>query len=257
MKIAHFAKLLKGNNAVQITDNLIVFNDFELYDLATDESKNYATLEDLLNDNAEVKDIIEKAEYFELRFTGGRGSRSGDSEMGGGFTSAGGHGGFHQLANANLNFDTAKGNSLKAVLKRFHQKYGDAEKEYGAAVDEQGFVHNLGSGGKTSVSINGNKGETVVHNHPGGGNFSSADLITTANTNAKGIIATGSNIKASDRKTYHFQKNNNFKAKEFVKAVRNAKWPKNLSYDKGADWWLKKNQRAFGYKYSSSKLIGE
>ena len=54
---------------------------------------------------------------------------------------------------------------------------------------------------------------------------------------------------------YHIRKNENFKPKAFIKAVRNAKWPAEYDYNKGADWWLKKNQRAFGYKYSSKKII--
>ena len=253
MKIAHFKKLLEGNNAVRINDDLIIFNDFELYNLKDDSSKNYNSLEELLDANPEAKEIIEKAGYFALRFDGGRGSNS--TKMGGGFSSAGGRGGFEQIANATLNYGTAPGNSIKAVLGRFRDKYGDADKEYGATVDEQGYVHKLGRGGKTSVSISGNKGETIIHNHPGGGHFSKADLMTTASTDAKGIIATSS--KTNKPATYHFQKNQNFKSKEFIKAVNTAEWPANLSYDKGADWWLKKNQRAYGYKYSSSKLIGE
>ena len=255
MKIAHFKKLLRGNNAVRISDDLIVFNDFELYSLDTDKSEYYETLEELLDSNPDVKEIIEKAEYFALRFDGGRGS--GSTEMGGGFNHA--HGGRNdkgeELLNAVLNYGTAGGNSITAVLGRFRDKYGDAEKEYGAAVDELGYVHKLRSGGKTAVNIGGNLGETVIHNHPGGGNFSDTDLITAATTRAKGVIATGSNIK--NPRTYHFQKNQNFKSNAFVKAVRNAKWPKKYTYDQGADWWLKKNQRAYGYKYSSKGIIGE
>ena len=45
-----------------------------------------------------------------------------------------------------------------------------------------------------------------------------------------------------------------FKAKEFAKAVNRAQWPKNLSYDKGADWWLRKNAKTYGYKYSAQKI---
>lgn len=251
MKIAHFKKLLAGNNAVRINDNLIIFNDYELYSLETDKSKNYDSLEELIEDNPDAKEIIEKTEYFALRFDGGRGSNSG--EMGGGFTSAGGRGGFEQIVNATLNFNTAGGNSIKAVLGRFREKYGNAEREFGAAVDEQGYVHKLGRGGKTAVTISGNEGQTIIHNHPGGGNFSSGDLLNVSTTNAKGIIATDSMTK--NPVTYHFQKNQNFKPKAFVKAMRNAKWPTKYSYNQGADWWLKKNQRAFGYKYSSKKII--
>lgn len=258
MKLSHFAKLLAGNNAVKISDKLIVFNDFELYDMEADESKNYTTLDELIADNEDVKKIIEGAEYFALEFNGGRGASTENMEMGGGFNHADRRGRSRTqetIQNAALNFGTAGGNSLTAVMGRFRSKYGDADREYGAAVDEQGFVHNIQHGGKTSVNISGNKGETIVHNHPGGGNFSDSDLLSTATTKAKGIIATGSQVK--NPKTYHFQKNDGFKAKAFIKAVRNARWPKKYDYDKGADWWLKRNQKTYGYKYSSKGLIGE
>lgn len=256
MKIAHFQKLLSGNNAVRISDDLIIFNDFELYSLKTNESKNYKSLDDLLNDNPDVKDIIENAAYFALRFDGGRGSGSGNDKMGGGFNHAserGSRGGGLELLNAELNYGTAPGNSIRAVLGRFKDKYGKADHEYGAAVDELGYVHKLREGGRSSVGISGNKGETIIHNHPSGGNFSDTDLITMASTDAKGIIATSSNSKI--KSTYHIRKNENFKPKAFIKAVRNAKWPVEYDYSKGADWWLKKNQRAFGYKYSSKNII--
>ena len=254
MRVAHFKKLLGGNNAVRITDDLIIFNDFELYSLETDKSKKYESLEELLADNPDVQEIIEKAAYFSLRFDGGRGSGSGNGKMGRGFNHAherGRRGGGLELLNAELNFGTAPGNSIKAVLGRFHDKYGAADHEYGAAVDELGYVHKLREGGRSSVGISGNKGETIIHNHPSGGNFSDTDLITAASTDAKGVIATNSKVGT----TYHFQKNQNFKAKDFIKAVNNAKWPTKYDYNKGADWWLKKNQRAYGYKYSSKKLI--
>ena len=254
MRVTHFSKLLQGNNGIRISDDLILFNDFELYSLKTDKSKQYNSLEDLLENEPEVKEIIEKAPYFALKYGGGRGQLS--KTMGGGFnharTNAGKNGG-EEMQNAVLNYGTAGGNSIQAVLGRFREKYGDADREYGAAVDELGYVHKLKKGGSTAVSIHGNKGETIIHNHPGGGNFSDLDLINTATTQERGIVATGSNVK--NPVTYHFKKNQNFKAKEFVKAVRNAKWPDNLSYDKGADWWLKKNQRAYGYKYSSKGII--
>lgn len=256
MRITHFAKLLNGNNAVRISSDLIIFNDFELYNLKDDSSKQYKSLEDLLVDNDDVKSLIEKAPYFELRWDGGRGSSSHSKGKMGFNHARHGRDNTKDMLNAELNFDTAKGNSLTAVLGRFKDKYGSADHEYGAAVDEQGYVHSLRDGNKHNVSYKPNTldGMTVIHNHPGGGNFSDTDLITAATTKSRGVIATSSN--SSNRgQTYHFQKNQNFKAKEFVKALRKAEWPEKLGYDKGADWWLKKNQRAYGYKYSSKNII--
>lgn len=257
MRLSHFAKLLNGNNAVKISDKLIIFNDFELYDMEADSSKNYNSLDELIADNEDVKKIIEDAKYFTMEYDGGRGSDSGNKEMGGGFNHARGRKGGKQetIQNAVLNYGTTNGNSITSVLRRFRDKYGNADREYGAAVDELGYVYNIQKGGKTSVAINGNKGQTIVHNHPGGGNFSDSDLLSTAMSKEKGIIATGSNVK--NPKTYHFQKNDGFRAKEFVKAVRNAKWPKKYSYDEGADWWLRKHQRTYGYKYAVNRIIGD
>lgn len=258
MKIAHFKKLLAGNNAVRISDDLIVFNDFELYNYTKDESKNYTTLEELLDDNADVKKIIEDAPYFELKFAGGRGSASkSGKKMGFNHARHGGRDGTKTMLNAELNFNTAKGNSLKAVMGRFKDKYGKADHEYGALVDEQGFVHHLRNGNKHNVTYaKPLDGMTIVHNHPSGSMFSDTDLITTATTKARGVVAMSSN-NANRGKTYHFQKNNNFKAKDFLKALRNASWDESLGYDKGASQWLRGNQRKYGYKFSASKLIGE
>lgn len=250
MKISLFEQLLSANNAIEISDGIFVFNDYEVYNANTDKTSKYETIADLLS-NKEISDIIDKAESFNLRFDGGRGASSG--KMSGGFNHARSNGRTETLQNANLNFNTAQGNSLRDVLARFQEKYGDAKVEYGAAVDEQGFVHTLNKGGRTSVVITGNKGETIIHNHPGGGNFSDSDLISVASTQAVGIIATSSNTNV--RSTYHFKKNSNFDAKEFVKAVRNAQWPAEYSYDKGADWWLKRNQGKYGYTYSSSSIL--
>ena len=33
-------------------------------------------------------------------------------------------------------------------------------------------------------------------------------------------------------------------------AVDKAQWPSNLDYNAGADWWLKRNAKKYGYKYS-------
>ena len=68
MTIEHFGELLKGNNGISVTDDLIIFNDFELYNFKTKESKKYDTLEALLEDNPDIKAIIEKADAFYANF---------------------------------------------------------------------------------------------------------------------------------------------------------------------------------------------
>jgi hypothetical protein len=250
MDVKKFDALLKGNNAINITDDICIFNDYELYNYKTYESRQYDNLTDLLSDNPDVKKIIENTDMFYNEFNGGRGASS--SSMGGGFTSAGGggNGKDERLLNATLNLGTSKGNSVDSVLSRFKNKYGKSDREYGIAVDQNGYVHEHIKGGKSSVGVAGGKGMTVIHNHPSGGAFSKADLKVFGSTNNHGIIATSSNT--SKKSTYRIEKTSHFDAKGFLKAVNKAKWPSNYSYDKGADWWLKKNASKYGYKYSAS-----
>ena len=110
--------------------------------------------------------------------------------MGGGFNHArGGKGGAgEKLLNAELNLGSSKGNSIDAVLDRFQNKYGGAKKEYGVAVDENGYVHEHMAGGKSSVQVSGGKGMTIIHNHPSGGNFSDSDLLVVASKKTKGLL---------------------------------------------------------------------
>ena len=250
MTIEYFDRLLQGNNAIKVDDTHYIFNDYELYSTDSKLSRNYDSLEELLEDNPKIKEIIEKTYEFYLPLEGGRGQGSG--AMGGGFTSAGGRKGNNRevLLNAELNLGTSGGNSVQMVLDRFKEKYGDATREYAIAVDRDGFVHQHIKGGKTSVGIEGNAGETIIHNHPSGGNFSKADLQNVASTKAKGIVATSSNTPK--KATYSFEKTDKFQSKEFLKAVDKAKWPTKYDYDKGASWWLKKNQSVYGYKYTES-----
>lgn len=254
MTIKDFGELLAGNNGIKISKELVIYNDFELYNYNTEESKCYNSLDELVNDNADVKKIIEDAEGFYLEFNGGRGA-SGDGAMGGGFTSAGG-GGKHEkdygksLYPAELNLDNKNGTSVDHVIDKFKTKYADAKIEYGITVNEQGYATKHIQGGKTSVPINGAKGETLIHNHPSGGNFSKADLQVFSQTQIKSIVATSSNTK--NKATYQITKGSKFKAKEFDKAISKAKWPTQMSYDEGASWWLKKNAKTYGYTFKET-----
>ena len=66
MTIEYFKKLLQGNNAISITDDLIIFNDFELYSFSLDKGKQYKSIEELIEDRQDVKEIIESTEEFYL-----------------------------------------------------------------------------------------------------------------------------------------------------------------------------------------------
>lgn len=251
MTLEWFAKLLEANNAIGVTNDDVIFNDYELYNHKTKEEKHYKNIYELAEDNPKIKDIILNTEIFYNPIDGGRGATSG--AMGGGFNHAKGSGKGNngkQLLNAELNINTKQKHNVNAVLKRFNEKYSDSKIEYGIAIDEQGYVHRHMQGNETSVNISGGKGMTIIHNHPSGGNFSDNDLISVARTQERGIIATSSNAKT--KSTYRFEKKSNFDAKGFEKAVKGAKWPVGMSYDKGADWWLRKNANKYGYKYSAS-----
>ena len=42
-----------------------------------------------------------------------------------------------------------------------------------------------------------------------------------------------------------------------IKGISNAKWDtEKYSYNTGADWWLKKNQKKYGYTYTSKGVSG-
>lgn len=48
MKVEYFDKLLHGNNGIKISDEWNIFNDYELYNFKTNESKQYKNLDELL-----------------------------------------------------------------------------------------------------------------------------------------------------------------------------------------------------------------
>lgn len=255
MEVRKFDEILKNNNALFLDDEWMIFNDYELYNDKEDITIENKTLEELLerhiNDKS-VRELIEEKEEFTYRVDGGRGSSSGKTSEGMMGPSHAPHRGRQTrevLYPAELNIKEAKGNSVDSVLKRFQDKYGNANREYAIAVDEQGYAHQHIKGGKHSVSIQGGKGEIVIHNHPSGSNFSDTDLKNTASDNTKGVIATSSN--GTTKGTYTFIKNKDFKSKEFIKALSKAQWDAKLGYNKGFDKWLRKNQKTYGYKYTA------
>ena len=129
----------------------------------------------------------------------------------------------------------------------FAKQYRDADHEYGMLIDPQGFVHSYSEGGATAVYIGAKKGTFAVHNHPGGGAFSDADLINTARTNRSGIAAIG---KGGD---YYFRKNGgHFRGPEFARAVKNARL-RGTDYDDAVRRWLRANQKKYGYTFQFVK----
>lgn len=224
-----------------------LFDNLELYNTVTEETKQYQSFDEVLADPV-IKAKLDKITFN--YFSGGRGA--GSEKMGGGFTSASGGDGPDKTYSAHpAEFNEGgRSHNMETVLGKFVQKYGNADREYAVSVDEQGFAHSYRIGNAHSVSIAAaGKNHTIIHNHPSGGNFSKADLLSVASSkNQKGIVATNSSSY------YHFEKSKNFDSQSFSKAVNKAKWPAKMSYDQGADWWLKKNQKKYGYKYSQKTV---
>lgn len=104
-------------------------------------------------------------------------------------------------AAASLNKGIAGGTSTEAAINRFRDQMMDQRVEHSAYIDDNGYVHSLGSTGKegsTKVaplsSVAKEKGvSTIIHNHPDGGSdgrkwggpFSQADLSYIASAHAR------------------------------------------------------------------------
>lgn len=142
--------------------------------------------------------------------------------------------------------DGEKTQSFDKALAKFRRKHANSDTEYAITVDEQGYVHQYKHGGGTAVQIAGRKGQMVIHNHPSGGAFSDSDLLSTAQTPAKGIVATGA------KGSYIVRKTQKFKAKAFAKGVKTAQM-QGTSYDDAVDKWLTANQKKYGYQYEFRK----
>lgn len=255
MEKEYFEKLLENNNALFFNDEILLFKDLELYNIKKNTSIYFKNLEEFLQYELNGKsfaDIIKEKKEFLLPRAGSCTTSGLSGKMHGGFTNArgggnsDGEGKTRRMYPAQLNLGSQV-KTFNKTLKLFAEKYANANREYGATLDSDGFVSKHVQGMATSVSISGGRGEVVVHNHPSGGNFSKNDLLSSAMTQEKGVIAVGK------ENTYIFEKTKRFKAKEFIKAVSRAKWPVEYDYNKGADWWLRKNADTYGYKYSKVK----
>lgn len=147
-------------------------------------------------------------------------------------------------------FNTGSRNqSLGNQLKAFMDRHGGSDKESLIAVDSNGYVTHYIHGEAHSVPMVFSKGDHVIHNHPGGGAFSDADLVNMANTPTRGITALSSRGKKPV--TYTVEKGGNFKADSFAKAVKRAQM-QGTDYDDAVHRWLTANQKKYGYKYTRS-----
>ena len=197
MRIEHFRYLI--NNAVNgfiLKENIWMFRKpLEIWNKATDESVTFKTLDEALEhviDGETVKDIILRTDELEIpSLQGGRGAGSGGGKE---FTFQGAG---SEPANANPLLPAyantkIKNKSLDGALTEFKKNHLLAKKEFAYEVDDMGYVHQYVAGGKHSVGIpelKNSKNTMIIHNHPSGGAFSDADLLSTASLKrTKGIL---------------------------------------------------------------------
>ena len=211
MRIEHFRYAFNRLNGFYLKEHIILFRKpLELWNEVTGESVTFKKLDKVLDyelDGEKVRDIIERTDTLYIPpIEGGRGAGNG-------------------------------------TQKSF--KFGHASDSGGNRTDKQyveGQAHSVAIGSRAKVG----KGQRtmILHNHPSGGHFSDADLISTAmDARSRGIVAT------STKAQYTFEKGTHFKATQFVKAVKNANM-KGTSYDDAVDKWLRGNAKKYGYKYT-------
>ena len=256
MQIEKFKAEFKQLNGVPFGQTYVLFRKpLELMNLNTGETVQFEDLDEALRyeiEGSTLEKHIEGWTQIEFRLDGGRGGGSGlgnDKTFKFGHASGGGagNGKAEKKLPVELNIKVPINNkSPEAVLEAFRELHVKDKIEYGATVDEYGFVTRYVQGDATSVGIWGGKGEMVYHNHPSGGAFSDSDLLSVSMTPAKGIVASGKNGD------YIFVKGGHFKAQAFMKAVKNATL-KGKDYSDAADKWLTKNQKKYGYKYVFKK----
>ena len=252
MRIEHFRYLFNRLNGFYLKKHIIVFRKpLEIWNEQTGESVNFKSVDELLDyeiDGETVRKIIESQETLYVPpLEGGRGAGGGEKTFKFDHARDGGKDKSKSLLPAYAN-TRIKSKTLEGAMNEFQRRFKNSDHEWAYEVDEQGYVHQFVEGNKSSVRISSRGRNTMIlHNHPSGGAFSDADLISTSmERNSKGIVASGRKYD------YVFTKGTHFKANSFVKAVKTAKM-KGKDFDDAADKWLKKNQKEYGYKYYRKK----
>lgn len=222
-----------------------------LWDGETDKTVKFKSMReawDYVFDGAKtVAAAFSGIETFERQPLTGR--KGGSGKMRGfKFSGSGDRNGFkRKILNAEANTHIKVKTEADAI-KYFSDLYTNADHEYGMAIDDQGYVHNYIEGTRGGVAIGGNlEKHLIVHNHPGGGAFSDADLIVVSRGRESGIVAIG---KGGD---YYFRKNGgHFKGAQFERAVRRAQL-RGTDYDDAVRRWLRANQKRYGYRFEFKK----
>ena len=245
-----FRTELEKVNGYQVGDVVVWSNNNHVYNLKTDESSIYNTFEEMMEHKCGEKtlgELVDEMESMEIKLNGGSGKEYGDSL----FKENKGPKGKDETrydlpARMNRMYDGNK-QSFEKSLKNFQDAHINSKIEHAVMLDDRGFVtiYKHGNSGSVSWYASELKG-MVIHNHPsdGWGNFSKADMITTATTKATGIVATGG------KGTFILKKTAKADNEGFVKAINNAR-STDTNYDRAVDRWLKKNAKKYGYEYST------
>lgn len=254
MEVQKFKEELQKVNGLELED-YIIFNDYELYNLKTKKEKKFDNFEDLLKHKIRgvtVEEIIQGINTLECAINGGRGASSSQG-TGSLFKDQKNRGKDKTKLDIPAKMNRMYGGnkqSFNNTLKNFKKSHLLSNEEHAVAVDKDGFVSIYKHGNEGSVSWKSNElaGKHIIHNHPdiGYGQFSKADLITTATSGATGITATS---KTGD---VIFNKKHNFDAKGFIKAVNSANG-KTGDYNKDVHNFLKSNAKKYGYSYEWKK----
>lgn len=249
MQLDTFKREFRQLNGVTLEDSWVLFRrPLQLYNLETGETVEFKNLDEALAyelDGKTLEQRISQWTSIAFRRDGGRGSGSGLSTFSFGHARGGGGDAGKPDHPARINARIGINRTPEDTLRAFRDAHVNDSYESGVAVDEHGFVTRYVHGTATSVAIYGRKGEIVYHNHPGkvGGNFSDSDLLSTAMSAERGIVASA---REGD---YKFIKTHKFDAVGFSKAVKSARM-QGKDYNDAADRWLKKNQKKYGYTYS-------
>lgn len=219
---------------------------WELYHIPTEETIVFRSFDEF-SANKIVAEIMASYTEQAAEFDMPKGDRSGATDTFGGDDNASEPDHTKNDFPSRVNTDKQRSSEDK-TLQQFRSMYANADKEHGFAVDEQGYVTTYKHGNAHSVSWSNEEltGKMIYHNHPSGGNFSKADMLSTARTGARGVVASGKNGD------YIFRKTQKFDAVGFQKAVSSAKTTAK-DYNTGVDRWLKHNAKKYGYTYEFRK----
>ena len=242
-----FKTELQKVNGYQL-ENLVIWNNYHVYDMKMDETHDYQSFEEMMDfmcGDKTLGELIDEMEKMEIKLNGGGGKGYGknlfsDSPKGKDRTR------YDYPARMNRLYDGNK-QSFENTLKNFQDAHIKSKIEHAVMVDDNGYVSIYKHGNSGSVSWYASElTGMVIHNHPsdGWGNFSKADMVTTATTKATGIVATGG------KGTFILKKTAKADNEGFVKAINKAR-STDSNYDRAVDRWLKKNAKKYGYVYST------